>query len=1172
MFAHIEGFRSSWAVAIGIDRYTDGVPQLRTPVSDATRLAEILEQHHGFKAQLVVNEEATLSKLRAHLCDLASRVGKDDRVLFYFAGHGIALESDEGPRGFLLPQDAARNSTDQYLPMVELSDTLSALPCRHMLVVLDCCFAGALRWASTRDLALAPESLHRERYAWYVQDAAWQAIASAAHDQRALDVAVGEALGERGRSAGHSPFATALMDGLAGAADIPRSDGTGDGVITATELFLYLEERLKPPAGSGRPRQTPILWPLPKHDKGQFVFRVPGKEPNLPSAPPLNEETNPWRGLKPYESTHADLFFGRRNASERLLEQVLQNRLVAVTGPSGIGKSSLVRAGLLPRLPDSFRPVVVRPGPTPFASLSMALHAAWSNAPDAERLRTNPSALAAFVAEQRTTPRDMLLVVDQAEELITMNRDADVTRQYLALLANALSAETRLRIVFTVRSEFEPQFAQSVLKDQWLSSRYLVPQMTQDELRRVVEGPAAVKVLRFESAELVDTLVNEVVQMPGALPLLSFALSEMYANYLRRPGDDRTLTREHYEGLEGGVTGSLRARANKVMSDFDEAHKPTARRVLERLVSVESGEFARRRVPRRELEASDADEAVRVSQVVKCLVDARLIVTDEVDQEPYLELAHDALIFGWDRLLAWIRNDLLRIVALRRLTPDAEAWSSKPKMNAGLLWDDATRSPILKDLINAPFPGLNRTERNFATASTRRARRNKQIRWAALGVLLLLSIGVASFGLLWREQRNEAVARLVASEGFRIASDDPNASLPYFLSSLAVKETPNAISGLVSVLNDDPHIAMRLLPLPSDLSSLAVRQSDNTALIGLKNGEVLLWPITPDASGAGESALGNAQPFVTLKGLQEPILAVGSSWDGSSVVALDKAGNVLRWSQPRSGQSAVNTEKFNMEEVASSYNDGSPYAVVSNDGSTIAVSTYLSGVRLWQSGRMTQIDVLNFAAGAIALSPDGKTLAVGLAGDESLTTAAILIDLSRSTQARTTIPMPGRNYGFGVSMGYAFEAAGAFLAGGTTESNLYVVDIANPNDVARVFRPFDAEMAAGGEIERVLLGRGAKYALALHRRSWHIWDVNTGVRIGKTLEDQIGIASLDATGERLILSQGPSLLHVVDLASKQLNHLACMKATKFLSESDWIGIVGNFPQPCICPEHQQCAP
>lgn len=257
---HVEGFKANRALLVGIDRYTSGIPALRTPVADATRVAQTLTLDHGFGCQLITDEDAKLDKLRLALSAFASSVHEDDRVLLYFAGHGVALDNSDGPTGYLLPQDATRDTTDRYLPMAELDSWLSALPCRHMLVILDCCFAGAFRWAGGRDLVIAPQDLHRERYAWFVADAAWQAIASSAHDQRALDVAAGNALGERGEHSPHSPFAKALLEGLAGAADLPGSSGTGDGVITATELFLYIEEQLMKSSSGHRLRQSPILW------------------------------------------------------------------------------------------------------------------------------------------------------------------------------------------------------------------------------------------------------------------------------------------------------------------------------------------------------------------------------------------------------------------------------------------------------------------------------------------------------------------------------------------------------------------------------------------------------------------------------------------------------------------------------------------------------------------------------------------------------------------------------------------------------------------------------------------------------------------------------------------------------------------------------------------------
>lgn len=117
----------------------------------------------------------------------------------------------------------------------------------------------------------------------------------------------------------------------------------------------------------------------------------------------------------------------------------------------------------------------------------------------------------------------------------------------------------------------------------------------------------------------------------------------------------------------------------------------------------------------------------------------------------------------------------------------------------------------------------------------------------------------------------------------------------------------------------------------------------------------------------------------------------------------------------------------------------------------------------------------------------------------------------------------------------------------------------------------DAKMAAGGEIEHVLIGTGAKYLLAMHRQRWYIWDVATGVQVGSEnmIEGGNAIAALDATGERLVLGDGPRMLHVIDLSTRQLEHLACTKSSN-LERTKWIDLVGDVPQPCICAENQAC--
>jgi hypothetical protein len=265
--------------------------------------------------------------------------------------------------------------------MTDLSGWLDRLPCRHLLLVLDCCFAGAFRWSSTRDLGAVPEVLHEERFDRYIRDPAWQVITSAAYDQKALDVLSGAAIGLRapdGASGGHSPFAAAFLWALGGEADLypraaPGRPG-GDGVITATELYLYLRGCVEDVVEGDGHRQTPGLWPLKRLDKREYIHLVPGHELNLPPAPELNEANNPWRGLQSYDEEQAPLFFGRSQFVFKLARRLAGQPLTIVLGDSGTGKSSVVKAGLLPhfRATESAWRILppIRPGKSPLSALA----------------------------------------------------------------------------------------------------------------------------------------------------------------------------------------------------------------------------------------------------------------------------------------------------------------------------------------------------------------------------------------------------------------------------------------------------------------------------------------------------------------------------------------------------------------------------------------------------------------------------------------------------------------------------------------------------------------------------------------------------------------------------------------------------------------------------------
>ena len=593
----IDQFKSSLAVVIGIDAYGGGIPPLTTAVNDATRLAELLRTAHGYETRLLTEpatgQPITRERLRTLFTEeLPACLGNDDRLLVYFAGHGVALDGDDGPAGYLVPQDAAPGDSASMLPMTDLHAWLTALPCRHMLAILDCCFAGAFRWTSTRNIGALPEVLHKERYDRYLLSPAWQVLTSAAYDQKALDVLAGDA--KRGTRAGeqglHSPFALALFNALAkGDADlVPK--GQGDGVITATELYLYLREQVEVQAeAQANHEQTPGLWPLNKHRKGEFIFLVPGHPLNLPAADTLTEQNNPYLGLKSYDQQHSPLFFGREDEIQELAQRVDQQPFLAVLGASGTGKSSLVKAGVLPRLAgnrsqesgdrsqgtDVLNHVLppMRPTDQPVRALETLLRAELGD--DAAGLTDGDIALAQIVTRWAAAHpgQRLVLTIDQFEELATLCRDDAERARCLRLLAAAVhEVPAAFRLIITLRTDFEPQFATSdsastssstsALASAWPAARYVVPPMDIEDLRQVIEGPASVRVLYFDPPELVDDLIKEVIQTPGALPLLSFTLSELYVKYVRSGRDDRALSGADYQAL-GGVVGSLRNRATE---------------------------------------------------------------------------------------------------------------------------------------------------------------------------------------------------------------------------------------------------------------------------------------------------------------------------------------------------------------------------------------------------------------------------------------------------------------------------------------------------------------------------------------------------------------------------------------------------------------------------------
>ena len=363
--------------------------------------------------------------------------------------------------------------------------------------------------------------------------------------------------------------------------------------------------------------------------------------------------------------------------------------------------------------------------------------------------------------------KKLVLVIDQAEELITQSNTPEESTQFQRLVKRAMAEHWRyFRVVATLRLDFEAKFQDEELKEGRMDSRIVIPPMSQAQLRNAIDKPAEARVLYFEPSNLVDKLVEDVAQTPGALPLLSFTLSELYLRYLERRSDHRALTKADYRAL-GGVTGALKERATQEYETLlaeDAAYEKTVKHVMLRMVAVEGGELARRRVPLSELVYSSDAENARVRTLLENLIAARLLVRgQEEESEPYVEPAHDALVRGWDKLLRWKNAEQISLGLQRELTPQARNWQvelnagKKGKAN-GFLWDGNPRLDLLKETLRSDASWLNVLEAKFVQRSLER-KRNR----LGFGVAITVSVMAALSGLAFFGFDQARVARANAA-------------------------------------------------------------------------------------------------------------------------------------------------------------------------------------------------------------------------------------------------------------------------------------------------------------------------------------------------------------------------------------------------------------------------
>jgi class 3 adenylate cyclase/WD40 repeat protein len=565
---------------------------------------------------------------------------------------------------------------------------------------------------------------------------------------------------------------------------------------------------------------------------------------------------NPYKGLRAFDEADAEDFFGREGLTEHLVDRLARTRFLAVVGPSGSGKSSVVRAGLVPALrrgsiegSEHWTIVQMFPGAYPLEELEAVLLKAAADPPTSliEQLEEGERGLVR--ALKRILPDDdteLVVVLDQLEEVFTLVEDESRRIHFLGLLERAVTdPKSRLRVVTTLRADFYDRpllysgFAE-LLRDY---VEALVP-LTPEEFERAIVRPAERAGLAFEPGLLAE-MVADVANEPGALPLLQYALTELYE---RREGG--VLTRDTYRAI-GGVSGALAGRAEEIYSGLTDAAQEATRQLFLRLVTLgEGSEDTRRRVERAELDAMQVDQDA-LGTAIDGFGSSRLLSFDRDPRSgrPTVEVAHEALLREWLRLRRWIDSAREDLRMHRRLAAGAREWAEAGNDRSFLL--RGSQLAQFDALADESRIALTELERAFVTASReagrqellRQQRENRRLRvlLGVAAVLLVLSIAAGIVALLQRSsakhQATVALARelgakavveprldramLLAHEAVNL--DDSRETQGTLLSTLL--RSPAAISTLSSPITDRP----QTVTLSPDGRTLVVVENTNLA-------------------------------------------------------------------------------------------------------------------------------------------------------------------------------------------------------------------------------------------------------------------------------------------------------------------------------------------------------